>query len=63
MKELSEEKKNKEIYISNNMTEEFFKRNIALEATVSYFKDKQVSEEVFMRHLERVYNFLIKGNT
>ena len=38
-------------------------KELALTLTVDYFRDKQVSEEVFMRHLERVYNFLKTGNT
>lgn len=36
-------------------------RELAIEYTVRYFKDKQVSEEVFMMHLERTYNFLLTG--
>lgn len=35
----------------------------AVRLTVKHFKDKTATEEAFMRHLERVYNFLLTGNT
>lgn len=36
----------------------------AVELTVQYFLDSpKVGEDVFMRHLERVYNFLKTGHT
>lgn len=35
----------------------------AVELTVQHFMDKSVSEEAFMKHLERIYNFLKTGNT
>lgn len=38
-------------------------RKLALTITTRYFRDKGTSEEAFMRHLERVYNFLINGKT
>lgn len=37
-------------------------RQLAVEYTVEYFKDKpQVSEQVFIEHLEKIYNFLKTG--
>ena len=39
-------------------------RSKAIELTVQYYLDRPlVSEDVFMGHLERVYNFLLTGNT
>lgn len=36
-------------------------RELAVEYTVAYFKDKTVTEDVFMKHLETIYNFLLSG--
>ena len=36
-------------------------KELAIIYTVEYFKNKQVSQEIFMRHLETVYNFLLDG--
>ncbi len=36
-------------------------KELAIVYTVEYFKNKQVSQEIFMRHLETVYNFLLDG--
>lgn len=44
-------------------TNEIDVRMRAVELTVQYFMDKNVSQEAFMEHLERVYNFLKTGNT
>lgn len=36
-------------------------RTRSVELTVEYFLDKNVSEDVFMTHLEKVYQFLLTG--
>lgn len=35
----------------------------AVELTVQHFMEKSVTEDAFMKHLERIYNFLKTGNT
>lgn len=36
-------------------------KELAIYYTVEYFKNKQVTQDIFMRHLETVYNFLLEG--
>jgi len=36
-------------------------KELAIIYTVEYFKNKQVTQDIFMRHLETVYNFLKDG--
>ena len=36
-------------------------RERAVELTVEYFLEKNVSEDIFMTHLEKVYQFLLTG--
>ncbi len=47
----------------NELLDDLKNKELALELTVKYFMDKNVTEEAFMRHLERTYNFLKTGNT
>ena len=45
----------------NGNIEDLEARTKAVELTVQYFLNKQVTEDVFMTHLEKVYKFLLTG--
>jgi hypothetical protein len=44
------------------MEDEIEMRQLAIEYTIQYFADKpQVAQQVFIEHLEKIYNFLKTG--